>query len=256
MCMREALFDDYPIPDDTRQVAQAAFPKGNLYLQLRDRFGMVYNNQRFAHLFAHAGKPALAPARLALVLCLQFIEDLSDEQAADAVRDRISWKYLLGLPLDDPGFDASVLSEFRKRLLTDDATVLLLDAVLELCRDAGLLKARSKQRTDSTYVLASIPDLSRLENVAETLRHTLNQLAVHAPDWLRAHAEAAWVERYARRITEYRLPQADAERQALVETIGQDGYRLLEALYQDTSPAELRELPSVQTLRQVWVQQY
>jgi transposase len=105
-------------------------------------------------------------------------------------------------------------------------------------------------------VLANIRDLSRLENVAETLRHALNQLAVQAPDWLRAHAEAAWVERYSRRITEYRLPQADAERQALVETIGQDGYRLLEAIYQHTSPAELRELPSVQTLRQVWVQQY
>jgi transposase len=256
MSMREALFGDYPIPDDTRHVAQAAFPKGNLYLQLRDRFGMLYTNQRFAHLFAPAGKPALAPARLALVLCLQFIEDLSDEQVADAVRDRISWKYLLGLPLDDPGFDASVLSEFRKRLLKDDATALLLDAVLELCRDAGLLKARSKQRTDSTYVLANIRDLSRLENVAETLRHALNQLAVEAPDWLGAHAEAAWVERYGRRITEYRLPQADAERQALVETIGQDGYRLLEAIYHPASPTELRDLPAVQTLRQVWVQQY
>jgi len=254
--MRETLFGDYPIPDDTRHVAQAAFPKGNLYLQLRDRFGMLYTNQHFAHLFAPAGKPALAPARLALVLCLQFIEDLSDQQAADAVRDRISWKYLLGLPLDDPGFDASVLSEFRARLLKDDATTLLLDAVLELCRDAGLLKGRSKQRTDSTYVLASIRDLSRLENVAETLRHALNQLALHAPDWLRAHAEAAWVERYGMRITEYRLPEAEGERQALVQVIGQDGYRLLEAIYHSASPTELRELPAVQTLRQVWVQQY
>src|SRR6266508_3164344 len=256
MCMRETLFGDYPIPDDTRHVAQAAFPKGNLYLQLRDRFGMLYTNQHFAHLFAPAGKPALAPARLALVLCLQFIEDLSDQQAADAVRDRISWKYLLGLPLDDPGFDASVLSEFRARLLKDDATTLLLDAVLELCRDAGLLKGRSKQRTDSTYVLASIRDLSRLENVAETLRHALNQLALHAPDWLRAHAEAAWVERYGMRITEYRLPESEGERQALVQVIGQDGYRLLEAIYHSASPTELRELPAVQTLRQVWVQQY
>lgn len=256
MSMRETLFGDYPIPDDTRQVALAAFPKGNLYLHLRDRFGMVYTNQHFAHLFAQGGKPALAPARLALVLCLQFIEDLSDQQAADAVRDRISWKYLLGLPLDDPGFDASVLSEFRARLLTDDATTLLLDAVLELCRDAGLLKGRSKQRTDSTYVLARIRDLSRLENVAETLRHTLNHLALHAPDWLRAHAQAAWVERYGQRITEYRLPEAEGERQALVQIIGQDGYHLLEAIYHSTSPSELQELPAVQTLRQVWVQQY
>ncbi len=177
--MREALFGDYPIPDHTRRVAQAAFPKRNLEMQLRDRFGMVYHNQRFAHLFAPAPKPALAPARLALVLSLQFIEDLSDQQAADAVRDRISWKYLVGLPLDDPGFDASVLSEFRARRLHDDATALLLDTLLALYREAGLLKARSKQRSDSTYVLATIRDLSRLENVAETLRHALNQLALH-----------------------------------------------------------------------------
>lgn len=256
MCLREALFGAYPIPDDTRRVAQAAFPKGNLYVQLRERFGMVFHNQQFAHLFAPSGKPALAPARLALVLCLQFIEDLSDQQAADAVRDRISWKYLLGLPLDDPGFNASVLCAFRARLLQDDATALLLDTVLELCREAGLLKARSKQRTDSTYVLAGIRNLSRLEQVAETLRHALNQLALHAPDWLRVHAQTAWVERYSRRITEYCLPETEAERQALVQTIGQDGYSLLSALYADATPAWLRQLPAVQTLRQVWLQQF
>jgi len=254
--MREALFGDYPIPDDTQRVAHAAFPNGNLYLQLRDRFGMLVDNQRFAHLFSHQGKPALAPARLALVLILQFLENLSDQQAAEAVRDRISWKYLLGLPLDDPGFHASVLSEFRTRLLRDDVAALLLDAVLERCRDTGLLKARSKQRTDSTYILATIRDLSRLENVAETLRHALNQLATVAPEWLRAHVDATWVERYGVRITEYRLPQADAEREALVLTIGRDGYHLLAALNDPATPPELRVLPAVATLRQVWVQQY
>jgi len=256
MSMREVLFGDYPIPDDTQQVARAAFPKGNLYIHLRDRFGMIYNNQRFAHLFAQIGKPALAPARLVLVLCLQFIENLSDQQAADAVRDRISWKYLLGLPLDDPGFDASVLCEFRARLLKDDATTLLLDTVLDLCREAGLLKTRSKQRTDSTHLFARIRDLSRLEHVAETLRHALNQVALHAPAWVHAPVDPAWVERYGRRITEYHLPEAEAERQMLVQTIGQDGYYLLEAIYDPASPISLHELPAVQTLRQVWLQQY
>ncbi len=256
MSMRDALFGDSPIPDATRRVAHAAFPNGNRYLRLRDTFGMLVDNHRFAHLFAHAGKPALAPARLALVLIFQFVERLSDQQAADAVRDRISWKYALGLPLDDPGFDASVLSEFRARLLHDDAAALLLDAVLDCCRDAGLLKRRSKQRTDSTHILATIRDLSRLENVAETLRHALNQLAVAAPDWLREHADPAWVARYGTRITEYHLPESTAEREALVVQIGQDGYRLLSAVSGPTSPAHLRRLRAVATLRQVWVQQY
>ena len=256
MSMRDPLFGDYPIPDDTHRVAHAAFPNGNLYLRLRDTFGMLVDNHRFAHLFAHAGKPALAPARLALVLIFQFVERLSDQQAADAVRDRISWKYALGLPLDDPGFDASVLSEFRARLLHDDATALLLDAVLDCCRDAGLLKRRSKQRTDSTHILATARDLSRLENVAETLRHALNELAVAAPDWLRWYADPAWVDRYRARITEYCLPEPAAERDAVAVQIGHDGYRLLSAVYGPASPVALRRLPAVETLRQMWVQQY
>ena len=191
MSMRDALFGDYPIPDETARIARAAFPQGNRYLLLRERFGMLFDNQHFAHLFAPAGKPALAPARLAVVIILQFMEDLSDQQAAEAVRDRISWKYLLGLPLDDPGFDASVLSEFRTRLLHEDASVLLLDAVLDLCREAGLLKRRGKQRTDSTHVLAAIRELHRLENVGETLRHALNRLAAVAPTWVRAQVDPA-----------------------------------------------------------------
>ncbi|HSH77716.1 MAG TPA: IS1182 family transposase [Herpetosiphonaceae bacterium] len=256
MSLQAPLAGDYPIPDDTYRVAHAAFPKGNLYLQLRDHFGMLYQDHQFAHLFAHVGRPALAPARLALVTVFQFIEGVSDRQAADNVRDRISWKYALGLPLDDPGFDFSVLSEFRTRLLHDDAEVLLFDTVLDLVRAAGLLKARGKQRTDSTHVLAAIRELHRLENVGETLRHALDGLAVEAPRWLRTHADPAWVERYAARIEQYRLPKTDVARQALALTIGQDGYRLLEQLYAPGAPAELRALPAVETLRQVWVQQY
>jgi transposase len=257
MSMHEPLFGDYAIPADTRRVAHAAFPKGNLYLQLRDRCGMIFDNQRFAHLFSREGQPALAPARLALVLIFQFLETLSDRAAADAVRDRISWKYALGLPLDDPGFDFSVLSEFRDRLLQDDAEALLFDAVLELAQELGVLKARGKQRTDSTYVLAAIRELHRLENVGETLRHALNELAVAAPAWLCAHVDPAWGERYGTRIEQYRLPKGDAARAALAATIGQDGHCLLAAIATDpTLPPDLRTLPAVETLRQVWAQQY
>jgi len=116
------------------------------------------------------------------------------------------------------------LSEFRTRLLTDDAEYLLFDTVLDLFREAGLLKARGlRSRTDSTYVLAASRDLHRLENIGETLRHTLNCLAVAAPDWLRHHAVPAWVARYAVRIEQYRLPKDEPERQVFSETIGRDG---------------------------------
>lgn len=256
MSMHEPLCGDDPIPDDTRRVAQAAFPKGNLYIQLRDRFGMLYSNHQFAHLFAHDGQPALAPARLAMVLAFQYIEGVSDRQAADNVRDRISWKYALGLPLDDPGFDFSVLSEFRSRVLSDDAATLLFLPLLDLMREAGFLKAGGKQRTDSTHILAAIRTLHRLENIGETLRHALNQLAIAAPAWLREHAEAAWVERYAQRIEQYHLPKSDPARRDLALTIGQDGYRLLELVFAPHAPDGVRDLPAVETLRQVWLQQF
>src|SRR6266536_1316025 len=154
MCMHEALFGDYPIPEETVRIAQRAFPKGNLYMQIRDQFGMLYQNHQFAHLFASEGQPALEPARLALVTVMQYVEGVGDRQAADNVRDRISWKYALGLALDDPGFDFSVLCEFRARVLMGDVEQLLFDTVLQLFREAGLLKARGKQRSDSTHILA------------------------------------------------------------------------------------------------------
>ena len=117
---------------------------------------------------------------------MQFRENLADRQAAEAVRARIDWKYLLGLELTDPGFDFSVLSEFRDRLLAGNAEELLFDKLLERCRTMGLVKARGQQRTDSTHVLAAIRVINRLELVAETLRAALNELATVAPDWLQA----------------------------------------------------------------------
>ena len=111
----------YPVPEDTQRVARAAFPHGNVYMEVADRLGTIYHDAQFAALFPTRGQPAEAPARLALVTILQFAEGLSDRQAADAVRSRIDWKYVLGLDLTDPGFDHTVLSEFRTRLVVGEA---------------------------------------------------------------------------------------------------------------------------------------
>ena len=131
-----------------------------------------------------------------------------------AVRARIDWKYALGLELTDPGFHFSVLGEFRARLIAGDATHLLLDAMLERFKARGLVKARGRQRTDSTHVLAAIRTLNRVELVAETLRAALNDIAVVAPDWLRALAPADWHERYDMRVEERRIPEVGPKRDA------------------------------------------
>jgi len=245
-----------PVPEETARIAHAAFPKGTSYLRLRDRVGAIYTDDAFAALFPSDGQPAEAPWRLALVTVLQFAEGLTDRQAADAVRGRLDWKYVLGLELTDPGFDFSVLCEFRVRLVTGSAELQLLETMLTWFKLLGLLKPRGRQRTDSTHVLAAIRALNRLETVGETLRHGLNSLAVVAPEWLRAHVPPEWFERYGSRLDETRLPKGQAERQALAERIGADGCTVLGAVWAPDAPAWLRAVPAVETLRQVWVQQY
>ncbi len=245
-----------PVPEQTARVERAAFPKGNVLMKMRDELGVIYEDEVFAHLFPKLGQPAEAPWRLALITVMQFAEGLSDRQAADAVRGRIDWKYALGLELDDPGFDASVLCEFRARLLEGGAGQLLLDTLLARFRQLGLLKARGRQRIDSTHVLAKVRALNRHEVVRETMRHALDVLAVASPDWLRAHSRPEWPERYAHRAQDDRLPGKKEERRALSETIGADGVALLAAIYSADAPVWLREVPAVDLLRRVWVQNY
>jgi transposase len=245
-----------PVPDETIRVAHAAFPRGNVYMRIRDELGTIYNDHLFAHLFPARGQPAEAPWRLALTTVMQFAEGLSDRQAAEAVRSRIDWKYALSLELTDPGFDHTVLSEFRTRLVAGQAEQLLLETLLSQLRARGLLKARGRQRTDSTQVLAAIRVLNRLELVGETLRHALNSLAVVAPDWLRAHVPPEWFDRYGARVEHYHLPKTTAAREALAATIGADGRRLLQAVEAATDLPWLPQVPAVKTLRQVWAEQY
>lgn len=246
-----------PIPALTAKVARAAFRKGNVYMQMRDALGTFFTDDQFTDLFPADGQPAYAPWRLALVSILQFAENLSDRQAADAVRSRIDWKYALSLELTDEGFDFSVLSEFRQRLLEHEAGERLLNTMLEQFVEAGLLSSGGQQRTDSTYVLASVRDLNRLELAGRTLQTALDAIADTAPDWLRAWVAPEWYTCYGQPFTEFRLPQKKAEREALVVEIGWDGIALLEQVYFDpTTPLEVRHLEAVEILRQIWLQQF
>ena len=248
-----------PVPEETARIARAAFPRGNVYLTLRDQCGSLFTDEQFAALFPACGPPAHAPWRLALVTLLQFAENLSDRQAADMVRRAVDWKYLLSLEITDPGFDYSLLCEFRTRLREGAAEFLLLETLLRYCREHGLLRPRGRQRTDATHVLAAVRALNRLEMLGETLRHTLDVLAEVAPDWLCRTAAphlSVWAERYGRPFDEGRLPQGEAARDQLARQIGADGYRLLSYLWAPTAPDWLREVPAVGTLQQMWLQQY
>ena len=145
----------YVVPPETARVALAVFPKGNLCITISHTLGSVLSDEAFSELFQIKGQPAVSPWRLALVTILQFVEGLTDRQAADAVRSRIDWKYLLCLELTDVGFDHTVLSEFRTRLVNANEERLVFERLLALCGDQGWVKARGRQRTDSTHVLSA-----------------------------------------------------------------------------------------------------
>jgi hypothetical protein len=198
----------------------------------------------------------MSPAQLAMVTVLQFAENLTDRQAADAVRGRLDWKYCLGLALDDEGFDFSVLSEFRSRLVAAGLERALFELLLGRLRELGLVRPGGTQRTDSTQVLGAIRDLNRLELAGETVRAALETLAAAAPGWLAGVIDASWQEVYGQRIDEWRLPASQARRTELASWYGRDGYHLLEAAFAPGAPGWLRELPAVETLRRVWVQQF
>src|SRR5438876_1919088 len=244
------------IPPDTLSIARTALRERNPYVRLRDQMGSIFNDGMFAHLFPERGQPAAAPWRLALVTIMQFAEGLSDRDASEAVRARIDWKYLLGLELSDPGFDYSILSRFRDRLIEGHAETYLLDHLLGACKSLGLLRAGSDMRTDSTHVLASIRRMNRSELVGETFRAALNLLSTVDPSWIAASVDPSWFLKYARRFGYPRETLSKDQIEASVEDIGRDGMVLLEKVWREDSPSYLRSLPAIETLRKCWIAQF
>ena len=258
MCMQPAA---WPEPDPLIAAAIAAKYSGKrprpLAVQVRDRLGQWLEDEQFASAFGDRGRPGWSPSRLALVTILQREENLADRAAAEAVRTRIDWQYLLGLPLDDPGFDHTVLSEFRNRVEDAGLEQVALDALLTRLAAGGLVKGGGKQRTDSTHVIAAVAALNRLELAGESVRAALEALAAAHPDWV---AQRICVPDFARRygtpMTSWRPPASQARRDELAIAYARDGYALLEAVYNSSSPGWLREIPAVNVLRRVLVQNY
>jgi transposase len=245
-----------PIPDMTARIARASFPQGTLAMRLRDALGPIYQDEQFAHLFPKRGRAAEAPGRLALVLVLQALEHLTDRQAAEAVRGRLDWKYALSLELPDPGFDHTVLSDFRARLLEQEAVTLVLEPILTLCRAKGWLAPGGQYRTDSTHVLSAVRRLNSLESVGETLRAVLNAASEVEPEWVRQTVPESWFDRYVHRFELARFPRRPGALEQVRQQVGEDAWFLLGALQQPTTPTSVRELAVVALLQRVWQQHF
>jgi transposase len=239
------------VPELIARVARASNPAGTTAMWVRDRLDGLWADEDFAGWYPRDGRPGISPAQLATVSVLQFLLDLSDRDAAEAVRCRIDFKYALGLDLDDPGFHFSVLGDFRERLLEDGRADRLLDLALARLKEAGLVRERTAQRTDSTHVLAAVRDLTRLELVTEAVRAALEEVARTAGDALEGLVDDEWGRRYGRPV---RLGKNPTRPKTRINDAGADARRLLEHLAA-RHPGLLRG-PQANALRQVLVQNY
>ncbi len=210
-----------PVPEEMANVARAVFPRGNVFMQLRDTLGTIYTDEVFADLFPTRGQPAEAPWRLALITLSQFMEHLTDRQEALAVRDRLAWKYALSLELTDVGFDHTVLSEFRSRLVEGNAEQRLLDFLLERCREGGW---RNRPRA-ATHRLDACPGQGS-RSQPHAVRGSDHGVCLEradrevAPDWVRAHVPVEWVERDARTARTRTLAQGGGRAEAVRQSSG------------------------------------
>ena len=242
------------MPEETARIGNQLLASESPYRLVGEQLYAKYRDEDFADLYPAEGQPGLSPVDLAFVTAFQYLEDLSDRAAAEAVRLRLDWKYALHLPLEDGGFNFSVLSEYRARLVKHQAEGRVFEALLGDLQALSLLKRRGRQRTDSLAVLTRVRHLNRLELVVETLRVALRALLASDPEWTRATVAPTWEERYGERCVAERL--SDAERTVLQNETGRDGQWLLERLAAPGTPAHLTCLPEVQVLRTVWEQQY
>jgi transposase len=67
--------DHWEIPKQTVQIAQASFPRGNVYMTMHNELGNIHADRDFEDLFpARCGQSAISPAKLALITIMQFAE--------------------------------------------------------------------------------------------------------------------------------------------------------------------------------------
>lgn len=242
------------LPPELVTWAAAHLPASSPYRLVGDLLYPELRDEDFADCYHKEGRPAVSPVILALVTLFQSLENLPDRAAAFAVVDRRSWQYAMHLPADFAGFDASILVDFRQRLLAHGAEARMFEHVLCTMRTLGLLKSRGIQRTDSLALFTKARRLTRIEFMVETMRVALRAVIKADPNWAQATLSTEWEARYAKPCRSERLDKDQIA--ALSVQTGDDGQALLDLLDAEDGPEALRDLFAVTVLRTVWSQHY
>jgi hypothetical protein len=202
-----------------------------LAVAVRDGLGEWLHDEELAGAFGVRGRPGWPPSRLAVVTVLQWAGNLSDRMAAEAVRARLDWKYLLGLPLEDPGAGHWVLPESRAKVASAGLEQVPLDALLERLSADGLVKAGGKQRTDSTHVVAAVAELNQLDLAGESVRAAVEALAAAHPGWVAGALHVGeWTRKYGAPVPGWHFPASKKKQDEIAVTYARNGHALLRAV--------------------------
>lgn len=245
------------VPENTEKLAKKVFKKKkNMYLVMGDAISKLFANNDFQDLYSRVGQHATNPLVMTLITFVQFSEGLSDRGVMEVIPGRIDLKYLLRLPLEHEGFDASDLAKFRSRLLEGDVDKKIFERVLELANELGLLK-KERQRTDSTKVIAAVASLSRTELIIEAMRHALDCLAPLEPEFVSwISNDFLMLDAYVIRGFNFRIPRKENQQKELAEAVAKDAKFLLEEIDGDERLKHLRQLRPVVVLRRILGEQF
>jgi len=252
MCLK--VHAPWSMPADTEAVGKVILEENSAYRLIGEKLFDKFHEQDFVDFYSVEGKPGISPVILAFVTVFQFMEKLPDRQAAESLRMRMDWKYALHLSLAYEGFDYSVLSEFRDRLLEHHAEGLVFEQLVEEFRSMGLIKQRGRQRSDSIAMLMHVRRLSRLELVVETLRLAVGAALQVNRKWADKIIPPSWEDLYGERFV---LQRHRREEWAEYDKhVGEDGKWFLALVEGESAPAELKNLSEMQVLKTVWAQQF
>jgi transposase len=250
----------HAVPQEIRTWGEKYLKQDSLYRVVGDQLLSSISADEFASefmsMYSNTGRPSVNPIILSFVTIFQFLEELPDRIAAEDVRMRLDWKYALHLPLDDPGFHYSDLCNFRKRLAKHGKESLLFHQLLKRIQSLGFLKRRKHQRTDSTHILAVVGELSRIENLSESLRVSLRAIQKQDSAFYEMKTPSLYREHWSAPLSDYQM--TDSQRREALERAGQDIHWLLSFLKDclETNRKTFLRLPELEVLQTLFHQHF
>lgn len=251
--MNSAIFPT--IPFDTVMAARSVFGRGNFYIATGDQANQLFAGIVLEDPSGRFLNQIHTLAMIYMITIFQFVETLPDQSAANAMRERIDWKYALHLDMNHPGMDAETFCEFRQWLSINKIGQQNLAELLQRLSAITFFTNKPGTSLEPDQVISDVCQISRLAKIWEAFNQATKALAAVRPDWLSAASLPHWPERYGQGYKLVNLKLDKVERYVFAQEIGADGSYLLNEIAKTNDPV-LEDIAEVRALRLTWHEQF